>query len=80
MNDTIELTEAQMARLWAGGNIVGLPLTCEFCEEPAVWSTGDDWQRRVACYDLRHIAGAESIGSAVNPEYYLSLLSKAQQA
>jgi hypothetical protein len=64
------LTADQLNRACTRGSIIGLPLRCEFCEEAAVWSTGD-YNPRVACYDLRHIAMAESIGSAVPPELLL---------
>ena len=67
------LTAAQLTLACTRGVIIGLPLHCEFCGEAAVWSTGDH-SPRVACYDLRHIAGAESIGSGVPPELLLKAL------
>ena len=64
------LTPDQFDRACTRGSIIGLPLHCEFCDEAAVWSTGD-YNARVACYDLRHIAMAESTGAAVPPELLL---------
>ncbi len=66
------LTPQQQARVIAGGVIVGIPMRCEFCDEAAAWSSGDV-NARVACYDLRHIAMAESTGAIVPP---MSLLAK----
>lgn len=66
------LTRDQLGRVTGrSGPIIGdVPLSCEFCDEPAVWTTGDH-SPRVACYDLRHIAGAMSIGSGVEPMWLL---------
>lgn len=65
------LAADQFDRACTRGSIIGLPLHCEFCDEAAVWSTGD-YSARVACHDLRHIAMAESIGSGVPPELLLA--------
>ncbi len=71
-----DLTSEEYDRIMAGGNIMGVGVTCEFCEQPAVWSTAGDHWARVACRDLDHIAMSQSNGSAIYLSDMLAALER----
>lgn len=73
------LSPRQLDWVTSGGILGNVPLTCEFCHDRAVWSTGGH-SPRVACYDLRHIAMASSIGAEVPPEYTLAMFVQGSRA
>lgn len=62
------LTKQDRDRVWAGGNITGIPLQCGYCDEPAAYSSVNGPSARVSCMDAQHIAYVESWGSQVQPE------------
>jgi hypothetical protein len=74
------LSPPDQDRVFAGGQIGGIPLHCE-CGDVAVFSTGGDADDvTVACYSLRCIARAlsapvgEQIRPQVSPEWLLTVL------
>jgi hypothetical protein len=71
----IALTADQENRLWEGGNITGVPVSCDYCDGPAVWSSVRKGNMWTACSNAAHIAWACSIGSAcpvsdITPEHF----------
>lgn len=59
------LTGEQRALLWDGGNVAGIPVRCDYCDNSAAWAVQNGPRLRIACSTAVHMAWVSSNGSAV---------------
>lgn len=74
-HDTAALTEQDWERLQRGGDIRGMPLSCDYCQQPAAWAAEPLYDPVaglqliwVACDNPDHIARAQQEKLPSQPE------------